>query len=161
MEALALEESMAPDESAFRAHLAGARFQQGVDRGRWRLVTLQWPIAVIAVTSAARQEAPSEFFLRFQLEGYPAGATAAPWDLENDELLSPEKRPKGERVERAFRTDWEEGKSLYVPWDRVAFAGHGDWPNKYPGQLWKQEEGISCYLRHTHNLLNDEDYQGV
>ena len=153
------EAPMAPDEAAFRADIAGARFQQGVDRGRWRLVSLEWPYAVIAISSAPRENGPSEFFLRFQLEGFPGNPTACPWDPETNALLAPEKRPKGDRVGMAFRSDWEQ--ALYVPWDRLAIVGHDAWRTRHPGQLWDPTEGISCYLRHTHSLLNDEDYEGV
>jgi len=153
------EAPMAPDEAAFRADIAAPRFLQGVDRGRWRLVTLDWPHAVIAITSAPRENGPSEIALRFQLEGFPQNPTACPWDLETDAPLAPEKRPKGDRAGMAFRHDWQE--ALYVPWDRIAIEGHGAWPARHAGQLWDPDEGISCYLRHTHSLLNDEDYEGV
>jgi hypothetical protein len=87
---------MMPDESTFRAHLAGPRFQSGVDRGWWRLVSVDWPHALIAVAAAERAGGPAEFALRFELAGYPVVApTAAPWDLFTGALLAQNKRPKG------------------------------------------------------------------
>jgi hypothetical protein len=161
MEELASAQPIGPDERAFRADLEGARFQEGVDRGRWRLVSLQWPVAVIAISSAPREGAPDEFFLRFNLEGYPQGVTAGLWDPENERTLPAAERPKGERLDRAVIVDWQQGDVLYVPWDRLAFDGHPAWPTKFPGELWDPREGIVCYLRHTHDLLNDEEYVGV
>lgn len=156
MEAGASAEQIGPDERAFRADLEGVRFQDGVDRGRWRLVSLQWPVAVIAVSSA-----PEEFFLRFDLTGYPQGVTAGLWDLENERILPAAERPTGGRLDRAVSVEWEEGRVLYVPWDRVVINGHPEWRAKYARELWDPEEGIACYLRHTHELLNDEEYTGV
>lgn len=156
-----IHDSPMADELAFIDDLAGARFQDGVDRGKWRLVSSMWPFAVIAVSSAPRENSPDEFFLRFQLEGYPAGATAAPWNPEGDQVLQPDKRPKGERAAWAFRIDWNEGTALYVPWDRVAVEGHPDWPVKHRLELWDPAEGITSYLRRVHELLNADDYEGA
>ena len=161
MEALAREEPIAPDEAAFRAHLAGAYFQDGVERGRWRLVEINWPHALIAVSAAPRDNGPMEFVLRFQLDGYPAMPTATPWDPETDQQLAGDRRPKGVRVGQAFRPDWQNGSALYVPCDRVSCSGHSDWPTRYPSHCWDPTVGIACYLRLVHDLLNDDDYEGV
>jgi hypothetical protein len=151
------------DEQVFRAHLAGARFQDGVDRGRWRLVgEIEWPHAVIAVSAAQRDGAPDEYYLRFHLSGYPAMPTAMPWDLEKGEKLAPEKRPKGDRAEMLFRTDWNDGVALYAPYDRVAWQGHEDgWRQKHSRELWDTSKDITHILRNVHHVLNAEDYTGV
>jgi hypothetical protein len=161
MEVAAFEPQMAPDELAFREHAAAALFQQGVDRGYWRLLTVAWPHVVIAISAAPRPDSPEEFFFRFQLDGYPAVGTACPIDIKTNETLQEEKRPKGEIVGFAFRPDWENGEALYVPWDRRAINTHPEWSSKYAGRLWENERGIISYLRRTHDLLNSEDYQGV
>ena len=61
----------APDERALREHLRGGRFQAGVAAGHWRLISVTWPAAVVAVSAAARSNSPAEFALRFELGGYP------------------------------------------------------------------------------------------
>lgn len=159
--AAALEPQMSPDELAFCEHVAGARFQAGVDGDRWRLLSIEWPTAILAISAAPRPNSPPEFFFCFELTGYPSIATACPIDIETGQTLPAEMRPKGEIVGQAFRADWQEGRALYVPWDRISIVGHGDWPTKHARELWSEEEGIVSYLRHTHDLLNSEDYLGV
>lgn len=157
----ALEYQMTPDELAFREHVAGAVFQAGVDGGRWRLLSVSWPSATLAIGAAPRPSSPNEFFFRFDLTSYPANATACPIDLATGQTLAVEMRPKGEIVGHAFRTDWHEGQALYVPWDRLSIVGHPEWMTKHAGKLWSEEEGILSYLRPTHELLTSEDYLGV
>ncbi|MCY3893331.1 MAG: hypothetical protein OXF61_00195 [Acidimicrobiaceae bacterium] len=153
---------MAPDERALRAALESAAFQSGVDGGRWRLVDVAWPIGSFAVTAAARPNSPSEYGLRIDLSGYPQQPpTATPWDLELDARLTAEKRPKGFRAERVFRTDWEEGRALYAPWDRVALSGHSAWLDRHPEDAWHPERDIAFFLGRVHELLNADDYTGV
>jgi hypothetical protein len=155
-------ETQGLDEQVFRAHLAGARFQDGVDRGKWRLVEIEWPHAVIAVSAARREGAPDEYYLRFDLTGYPAMPTAMPWDTETHGKLGSEKRPKGERAGMLFRMDWNDGIALYAPYDRVAWQGHEDgWRQKHPRELWNSSKDITHVLRNVHHILNAEDYTGV
>ena len=154
---------MPPDELAFRGHIARGRFQSGVDRGDWRVVgQMAWPCVLITVSAAKRENGPSEFGLRFDVSGYPATApTATPWDLEQDVVLAPARRPKGDRVGMAFRSDWEGGRALYVPFDRVALDSHPGWRTQYPRYVWDGTKDITFYLRNVHELLNDDDYLGV
>ena len=42
---------MAPDERALQADLAKARFRLGQAEGRWKLLKIVWPFALIAVTA--------------------------------------------------------------------------------------------------------------
>ena len=119
---------IAPDERAVRAALKSAVFQSGVDSGRWRLVSFDWPVGVFAVSAAARNNSPAEYGLRIDFTGYPQQApTAEPWSLERGERLAPYERPKGERAAATFRCDWEQGRALYAPWDRIALTTHPNW----------------------------------
>lgn len=156
------EDDQDPDERAFHADVASGPFQLGVDEGRWRLVETDWPYALIAITAAPRASAPDEYVLRFELEGYPhAGASAAPWHPTERRQLTDAERPKGGRATMAFRNDWENGRALYLPCDRVAIVGHPNWCTAHPGWLWDPREGIVRYLRLVHDILNDDDYQGT
>jgi len=153
---------MAADEAALAADLAGARFQVGVDRGRWRLVTLEWPIAIVAVSAAPRPDGPTEYFLRFDLAGYPVMApTATPWELEAGCRLADGRRPKGGRSEAVFNPGWQNGQALYLPCDRVASPGHDNWAQLGPEYAWRADRDITFYLRQVHEVLNDDDYQGI
>jgi hypothetical protein len=151
-----------PDERKLRSDLAAPAFVLGAEAGRWRLVSIAWPNAVIAVTAARREESPKEFFLRFDLTRYPLDApTATPWDPDAETMLPAEKRPKGNRVGMVFRSDWESGKALYIPCDRVAFRGHEAWAQQHSQWAWAPGKDITLYLRLVHQRLNDPDYLGV
>lgn len=151
-----------PDEAAFRADLDGDAFRAGVLQGRWSLLALAWPNAVIAVHAPARPGAPDAYALRFELTNYPSDApTATPWDVLRGAQLGPEGRPKGHLIGFIFRTDWENGKALYAPCDRVAIAGHGDWPQQYAGWTWDASKDITHCLRLIWDRLNDPDYTGL
>ena len=110
----------------FREHVTSARFQEGVERGRWQMVgDIAWPVVMIAIAAGPRGRSPSKYVLRFDLTGYPETApTATPWNLDTRDALEPALRPKGEQVGHIFRTDWENGQALYAPFDRVALDSH-------------------------------------
>ncbi|MFP5364297.1 MAG: hypothetical protein ACLGI5_16375 [Thermoleophilia bacterium] len=151
-----------PAEQRGRRDFEAASFRGGVGRSDWRLVSFAWPVALVGVSAAPRTNGPAEFFLRIDLTDYPTLApTATPWDVETDQMLASEKRPKGERVAMAFRADWENGRALYVPYDRVALAGHPGWVTQYPRDVWTEQRDITFFVNRVHELLNDEDYQGV
>jgi hypothetical protein len=150
-----------PDERTFRAHLDGMPYQVGVDRRRWRLVSLDWPYAVIAVTAAERPNSPTEYFLRFGLDGYPEQApTVAPWQPLPGTVLAADRRPQGEIVAHVFRHDWNGGQALYAPYDRTALSGHPDWPAAHPADAWKNSCDITFVLTRVWQLLNTDDYRG-
>ena len=151
-----------PDEEAVRSALASPAFQSGVDDGRWRLVSFNWPISVFAVAAAPRDNSPAEYGLRLDLAGYPQQApTAEPWNLYRQERLAFSDRPKGERAAHAFRSDWEEGRALYVPWDRVALSGHPNWTAQHKAYVWHPGRDLVFFLRCVHDILNSDDYLGV
>ena len=153
---------MSPDERAVRADLQSERFQLGVDGGRWRLLWLEWPVGLFAVTAAERAGSPIEYALRVDFSGYPQRApTATPWDVDRNERLATDKRPKGCRVGRVFRTNWEKGQALYAPWDRVALEGHPNWASEHTVYAWHPQRDIAFFLGCVYELLNDDDYIGV
>ena len=52
------EDSMSPDERVFRDHVISTRFEEGVERGRWRVVgDIAWPVVLVAVAAAPRDSA--------------------------------------------------------------------------------------------------------
>lgn len=154
---------MRPDERVFRAHLEKGPFQSGLERGRWRLISINWPFALIAISAAPRPNAPDEYVLRFDLTNYPQSPpTARPWNPERNTPLEDRRRPHGKsRVPKAFRTDWKNGIALYLPCDREAISGHDAWRHQHPSMLWKTDGDITQYLRIVHELLNSSDYTGT
>ena len=154
---------MSPDERAFHHYVASASFQEGVSRGRWRITGgIEWPYVFVAITAGPRECGPEEFFLRFDMTGYPTSApTAMPWNPAIGGKLEKEFRPQGVRVAHIFRTNWEDGDALYAPFDRRAVAWHPDWPQRYPHAAWNTRQGLTPVLNYLHKLLNDDDYTGT
>lgn len=138
-------------------------FLSGVDRGRWRLVTIDWPHAIIAVTAAERPGAPSQYAFRFECTGYPQTApTAQPWSEENNAPLAPDRWPGGQsRVPLAFNPGWKSGQCLYLPCDRLAIEGHDPWRMQHPSLIWSPQRHMTQYLQVIHELLNSSDYSGL
>jgi hypothetical protein len=150
------------DERVFHAHVKAGPFQNGVERGRWRLVSTDWPYAVIAVRAAPRDRAPGEFFFRFELSNYPkSGPTASLWDPERTEILADGRWPGGKsRVSAAFNPGWKRN-AVYLPCDRVAIVDHEQWKAQHPALLWSTSGDITQFLVILYDLLNSKDYTGI
>ena len=157
------ERPMEVDEQVFRAHIAAGPFQSGFDRGRWRLLALDWPHALIAIQAAERVGGPAEYVLRFECTNYPqAPPTAQPWDLERGAPLPPDRWPSGtKRVSLAFNPGWKSGQCLYLPCDRLSIEGHDVWRSQHPSMIWSPASDITQYLRIVHDLLTSSDYSGT
>jgi hypothetical protein len=151
------------EEKVFRDHMARGSFVRGVELGHWHLVSLNWPIAIIAITAVAREKGPDWFALRFDLTGYPSSPpTSRPWSKQASQPLEPGAWPTGvRRVAAVFNPGWNNGIALYLPCDRVAAAGHTNWTAEYPYWIWSPTDTIVKYLRIVHELLNSNDYAGV
>ena len=148
---------MTPDEGAFRADVAKATFRLGALDGRWRLISIAWPVALIGVTAKDSRE----YALRFDCSGYPASPpTARPWDIRYDTPLAFDLWPRsqGGRLGKVFRPDWKGGSALYLPCDRESIPGHDNWRTEMPSKLWKPAVGIVHYLELVHDLLHSRDY---
>jgi hypothetical protein len=154
---------MLPDERVFRAHVAAGPFQSGVDRGRWRLLSITWPYAIISVSADERPGAPSEYAFRFECSNYPQTApTAQPWDVARDVALDHTHWPGGrERLAFAFNPGWKGGQCLYLPCDRLSIEGHDAWRNQYPAMMWSPTGDITQYLRIVYDLLHSSNYTGL
>jgi hypothetical protein len=153
--------AIGPDERAVRDHLQSARYLRGEETSHWRLVSISWPHAIIAVTAAPREGAPTEFGLKLELSNYPAQAPlGCPWDLEDNVVLPERKRPKGDRVGQIFQMGWENGQALYAPWDRSTL-NHGHWLTEHPRYVWRAGRDLTFYLTNTHEFLNDDGYVGI
>jgi hypothetical protein len=146
-----------PDERAFRADIERPAFLLGRLEGRWQLLALNWPIAIIEIT--ARDGLG--YALRFDTCGFPdTPPTARPWDAQQNAALPFERWPRsrGGRLGHVFRTGWKSGTALYLPCDREAIAGHDNWRTEMPSKIWRPSVGIVHYLELVHELLNSSDY---
>jgi len=154
---------MQPDERVFRTHIEAGPFQSGVDRGRWRLLSIAWPYAFITISAVARERAPGEYTFRFECSNYPQTApTAQPWDVEHGRPLEPRCWPIGRgRVQVAFNPNWNNGQCLYLPCDRLSIVGHDAWRDQHLAMIWSSASNITLYLRIVHDLLNSSDYTGT
>ncbi len=153
---------MSPAERALRADLDRGPFQSGVDRGKWRLLRVEWPHVQIAV-SAAPDRGPKEYVLRMECSNYPQSApTVGLWDPQLDAPLPPERWPTGTtRVPPVFNPAWKDGTCLYLPCDRISFEGHDAWRTQHPEKIWSATSDITLYLRIVYELLNSSDYTGT
>jgi hypothetical protein len=152
-----------PDQRTFEKHVKGGPFRSGEERGYWRLISIDWPHAVIAVSAAPRAGSPDEYALRFELTNYPQDApTAEPWDFDADAPLPVGRWPNcGGQV---FRPEWKPSPSqfaLYIPCDRLAYQGHGQWATEHKADVWNPTRGITHYLRIVRRFLHQPGYTGV
>jgi hypothetical protein len=140
--------------------LAASPVQVGIMRGWWEVDRLDYPILDARIATSRRTYAHGWIGLRFETTGYPdQPVTACPWDFERDTVLAFDDRPVGGRAQVTFRADWENGRALYLPCDRVAITGHTNWPAEHPHDLWEPAVGIAKYLRLVHTILNEVDHE--
>lgn len=148
---------MRPDERAFRADVGRPEFRLGEVEGRWKLVSITWPIVIVAVVARDGREVA----LRFRCDGFPTALpTACPWDIARDAPLAHAAWPKskGGRLGAVFNPGWKKGSALYLPCDREAIEGHDQWRTQLPSKIWRPADGIVQYLELVHALLNSPDY---
>lgn len=157
-----IDELERPDRRALREHLEGPDFLLGEHRGRWKLLSVNWPHATIEVSAAERGDSPRAYALRFECSGYPSQAvTAGLWDEAANAPLAHNLWPHGsDRFMAVFRVEWKSGLCLYLPCDRQSFEGHPQWLTDHPAQVWDPAKGIVLYLEAVHELLNSSSYHG-
>lgn len=158
----ALEPSDPPDLRAFRADANAPSFRAGVVRNDWSINRVSWPIVLITIAAAPRENGPDGFTLRCDFTNYPADApTASPWDVTRDTALTESQRPKGEDVGMVFRSNWEEGRALYAGYDRIALVGHPNWVTEHPNAIWTSDRDLTWWVSRIWDLLNSDDYEGI
>lgn len=70
--------ALTPDERALRDHIAGPRFVDGLERGKWRIIAdIAWPYVLVAVSVAPRDNAPPRVLLARQRGRLPGVSTDA------------------------------------------------------------------------------------
>ena len=161
-----------PEQRLFESDCESAEFLAGVARGRWGLAsadllpeTVVWPHVVVWLGAAARLGAPERYYVLLDLTGYrniqPTGTF---WDPETKSTSVVARRPKGapnSRFAKVFRTDWENGRAFYHPYDRLAAISHPDWPAAQPHLVWDSDHTIVHWLEEFSSLLLCGEYLGV
>jgi len=136
------------------AHLSSGRFLAGASKGRWRLVDLKWPVALIEVGARDGRR----FALRFECSGYPDTApNATLWNLVDDRQLEAARWPRGGRVSNVFNPGWKGGTALYIPCDRESIPGHANWLSEHPWLIWNPLQGLLQYIEAVWEILQSKE----
>jgi hypothetical protein len=160
-----------PDQRLFESDLSSAEFQIGAAKGWWGVAETEvlpegmaWPRVILWIAAVARENGPARYYFCLDAAGYrTVSPTGTFWDPATRSALDVGKRPKGRtgsRFAMVFRTDWNNA-ALYHPYDRVAAAGHAEWPAQLPHRIWTTNHTIADYLSEFYTLLNSGDYLGI
>lgn len=164
-----------PDQALFEEDLASVEFRSSAAKGKWGLPApdfaglLTWPKRLLWISAAPRPNAPDQFYVALDLQGYRADPPTGTFgDPQTNGMLPVGKRPKGKensRVATVFRTDWNNGTAFYHPYDRVAAAGHkAAWEKGGQSDTrrwWTSQHTIVDWLEEFYALLNCGDYIGT
>ena len=150
------ETAMGNGKISLDSHLQSGRFLSGAAKGRWQLISLQWPIVLIEIK--ARDE--RKWTLRFDCAGYPeTPPTATLWDTAQQQQLAAEYWPRGGRVSQVFNHGWMQGAALYIPCDRQAIIGHSNWVSELPWLIWNPQLGLLQYIEAVYETLQSHELE--
>ncbi|KRB79049.1 DUF7665 family protein [Noviherbaspirillum sp. Root189] len=139
---------------ALESDLASGRFKAGAARGRWRLVSLNWPHAFIEVFDRNGHAV----CIRFECSGYPGRPPqGTPWDYQAQQQLAAHLWPRGGRVSQVFNPGWKAGAALYIPCDRESIVGHDNWHGEHPHLIWNPSRGLLQYVEAIHEILQSHE----
>lgn len=145
---------MRPDENRLRNDFIAAGFQIGEARGKWSLVTVEFPFVYVRISAPTRTEGPPAFLLRLNCVDYPASApTAQLWDGRSDAPLPLAQRPHGCQAVLTAFSEWQ--PCLYHPIDRLA---RQHWPGQFEELAWHPDSDITHFLEAVHALIHDPEY---
>jgi hypothetical protein len=161
-----------PDQRLFESDLLSAEFRNGVAKGLWGCADADalpdgvlWPKVFFWMAAAPRANAPDRFYIALDASGHRAvPPTGAFWDPSAKAALDFGKRPNGKpnsRFAKIFRTDWENGRAFYHPYDRITLQSHPNWAQEQPHLVWTNSHTIVDYLEEFQGLLTSGDYLGV
>lgn len=145
-------------QKRLNADLAADAVQVGVALGQWKILRSEFPYVLVSFSTSRQTHLSGSVVVRFDCTDYPdRPATACAWNIDGDTPLSPDQRPRGGRATMTFRSDWEGGRALYLPCDRMAIDSHPDWANQYPHDLWDSTKGIAEYFQLVSTILTEAD----
>jgi hypothetical protein len=154
-----------PDLAAMKRDLQQGEYLIGVSEERWGLLQSgqefsTWPTLVFWIAAAARPTDRMKYYLQLNCDGYPNNApTGTLWDYSTGQLLTHQKWPRrAGRMLSIFRTDWEQGRALYYPYDRHGLPGHPQWATQHPHLVWDRNHTIVDVLCELYSMFNSADY---
>jgi hypothetical protein len=142
-----------PATEAVLTDLSSPKFRAGVIQNRWRVVSHEQPVLIIAVAGQKAAGEACEYGFRFELSGFPGSAPEVKmWDINNNCLLPAGERPAwSPRVVEAFKM-WGDHNTVYRPWDRVG-GPHNNWNRDHPHLAWHPNRGLTFILEDLHGLV--------
>ena len=143
-----------PSQTALRADLESAQFEDGAERGRWRFVSLDWPYLTLAISAGDG----NELGMRIQVNGYPTAPPAGiPWDLDVGCALPLARLPMGGGAQQVFRSQWSISNSNtpYMATERriIVPGGHEAWAQQHAEPGWNPNRTIAFYAQQLHAEL--------
>ena len=152
------EAAVPASQNTLEMQLSSVRFRAGVEQGRWKIVSLAFPVLQVDVTGL---DAPSgqRATLGFQLlcDNFPAsGPFVQHWDHENGVRPDPICESSPGVVDALKPWEHKPGKygGIYRAWQRYA-AGHNSWAAKRPDQAWRRDRHITFIMEHLYELVSE------
>jgi hypothetical protein len=142
-----------PSTARVEADLQDPDFLNGLEAGRWRIISFAFPILDFAVSATEPDGSPAEYGFRAELTNYPGQAPMVKiWDHQANTLLAANRRPKGgARLERTFQ-NWS-SETVYRPWDRMTgphISNRGDASHL----AWRYDRRLYFIFEDLHGILN-------
>jgi len=153
------DETKSAAQQALEAQLNSARFQAGVEEGRWQILAYSFPVLEVRVTALAFFSDKSATF-DFQLicDNFPAlGPFLQHWDHVNQKRPVPP-TDSSPGVVDALKTWTRDGSTtneyggIYRVWQRYA-AQHNNWAAKRPEEAWRRDRHIAFIMEHLYALV--------
>jgi len=146
--------SAGPALQRLERDLADGAVDGGVAAGMWRVMSLDWPELLVAVTLGDG----NELGVRILVDGYPAQPPSGqPWDLESSAALPVAQWPLSALAVPTFRRDWSpsNGNAPYLACDRIGLNTHPGWATECPDRAWNPGRRIGFYLTELYRGLQD------
>lgn len=150
------------DELTLAVHIAGVRFQAGVEEGRWRVLRHAFPELIVEVTGRDfTGEVVAVLVFRMVCDGFPARPVFAErWDSATSSRPPPptnEQGPPG--VVDAFK-DWpsevtQQYGGIYRAWQRYA-AVHNRWAELRPDEAWRRDRDLTFIMEKLYGLASEQ-----
>jgi len=153
------DETKPAAQRALEAQLNSARFQAGVEEGRWKILAYSFPDLEVSVTAGAPFSDKTATF-EFQLicDNFPAlGPFVQHWDPAKRQRPVP-LTASSPGVVDALKTWTRDGSAtneyggIYRAWQRYA-ALHNNWAAKRPEEAWRRDRHITFIMDHLYALV--------
>jgi hypothetical protein len=142
-----------PAIARIEADIAEPAFASGLEDGRWRILSFNFPILNFAIAATEPDGKASEYGFRAELSNFPSAAPHVRiWDQDANSALPAERRPKGGgRVEKTFQV-WSDD-TVYRPWERNT-GPHNNIATTLPHLAWRPSCHLSFIFEDLHAILN-------